>query len=61
MNHFISSFVEKVVFCIVNESVAGDPKLFILRFMSEFEVRDERYKFSKMDLEVVIKYHEPVN
>jgi len=45
----------------VNESVAGDPKLFILRFMSEFEVRDERYKFSKMDLEVVIKYHEPVN
>jgi len=29
--------------------------------MSQFEVGRERYEFSKVDLEVVIKYHETMN
>jgi len=53
--------VVAVVFCTMNESIAGLSTLFILGFKSQFEVGCERYEFSMVDLETGTKHPETVN
>jgi len=57
----IRCHVVVVVFCIVNESVVGIPKFFILGFGSQFQVKGKRYEFSMVGHEAITKYHKTVN